>query len=438
MTESSKQCFEAIIGRDKVGLSPSCGSIVALRDGRLMWTWSYGSANPRNPMMANFSSDGGRSWSDPQPMKLKTGEDLQSVIGPSVKRLRSGALGLVHRSEVQHGKHYFDLVTVNSFHLSQDDGQTWSPGIEMTPRLRHANRESGAVDALVQLSTGRLLLPYMKITGPTPTRDNCDEVMRFGQLLEVPRAFNLASSFAYYSDDEGKTWQRSHNEVFAMIDRGAGGIYGMGEPQVVELADGRLLMVGRTPLGQLFRTYSPDGGETWQEAEPTGLAARIGPMTLERIPDSNDVLVIWNQSSPWETMQGIYRHRISCAISSDGGVTWHHHKRLDGLDDADYIEPGPLQMELLGPICQPLDRTRYHRAPGPLRLDHPYCMFHNGCAVIVYGYGVLGLRHVIEKTYGMKFEQVAEQFGFQLNPANPNKVLGVNKVRIVPIEWLYK
>ena len=428
--------IEMIVPRSKVSLSPSAGSIVALRDGRLMWLWSPGGADPLKPMMANYSTDGGRTWSDPRPMKLDSGAELLSVIGPSVKRLKSGPLAMTHRSDVTKGAHYLDRASVTSFHLSRDEGESWSAGVDVAPRTIHANREDTTVDGLVQLAGGRLLLPLQKVIGPTPTGQG--GVSRFGQTFGDGRADNLWVSFVYYSDDEGRSWQRSRNEVFATIDRGAGGIYGLGEPQVVELADGRVLLIGRSSLGQPFRAWSDDGGESWQEAEPTGLAARIGPLTVERMPDSDDVLIIWNQLSPWEVMQGYYRHRISCALSSDGGVTWHHHRNLESLDDTDHIDPGPLELQLMGGVNQPLDRTRYHRAPGPLRLDHPYCTFHEGRAIIVYGYGNLGARQVIEQVYGMKYEQVGQRFGFEPNPATPNKVFGNNKMHILPLDWFYR
>ena len=211
----------------------------------------------------------------------------------------------------------------------------------------------------------------------------------------------------------------------------------MHEPHVAELHDGRLLMLANTNLGRLFRSYSQDGGETWLAAEPTDLALRVSPLCLKRIPGTGDVLVIWSQISPWETMVGLYRHRLSCAISKDGGLTWEHHKNLISLDDTCKIPPEPLQFYPFGSARQPIDRVRYHRAPGPLRNDHPFCTFHNGKAIIGYGQGVLGEPAVIEKTYGMDFQKVCEKFGFKPKPGSAVKVLGNNKLHIVPIKWLY-
>ncbi len=39
--------FEAIIGRDKLPLSPSCGSLIELKDGRLMLAVAQGMTEPK-------------------------------------------------------------------------------------------------------------------------------------------------------------------------------------------------------------------------------------------------------------------------------------------------------------------------------------------------------------------------------------------------------
>lgn len=429
------KCFEAIVPQEKVGLSPSCGSIVPLGDGRLMWVWGYGQAKPLS-LMANFSSDEGRSWTDPVPLKLEDGRDLIGVIGPAVIRLASGLLGMVQNSDVRKGAYYMDRFAVNTFHISKDEGQSWSQGIEIIPDIPQARSEGKAVDGLIQLSTGRLILPISKGLGPTP-RGDVKGCSIFGERFLGGFASSLGVSLVYYSDDQGQTWQRCRNEVFATLERGRGGIHGMGEPQVAELADGRLLMIANTMLGQLFKSYSEDGGETWLESEPTDLVLRSSPLCLKRIPDSNDVLVIWSQISPWEAMNGLYRHRLSCAVSKDGGLTWQHHKNLISLDDTTQIEPVPLQFYVSGKVQQPIDRIRYHRAPGPLRNDHPYCTFHNGKAIIVYGHAVLGDADVVEKTYGMDFQKVSESFGFKPRPGTLRRVFGNNKIHVVPIKWLY-
>jgi len=435
MTPATDDHYQAVIPRSTISLSPSCGSMLALSDGRIMLAWGAGAAEPVEPLRANYSSDGGRTWTDPVTVKKADGSELDCVIGPSLVRISARKIGLAHTAVMERGSRRLQYDREVRFHVSEDEGETWSEGVEVAP---YRNRMDPLFDHCIRLSSGRLVIPFYQGMGPIPTVENPGDAQLFGERFSNVFSYGMCFSLAFYSDDEGVTWQRSVNEVHATIDRGMGGSYSMVEPVIAELADGRLLMLGNTALGRVFRSYSADGGESWLEAEPTELVLRRSPLCLKRIPDSDDVLVIWSQISPWEAMQGVYRHRLSCAVSGDGGVTWKHHKNLESLDDVDYLESVPVQYYPIGANRQPLDRVRYHRAPGPLRLDHPYCLFHEGNAIVIYGRGVLGDPDIITHTYGMDFEETAAAVGFDIRPDNPSKVLGHNKVHVIPVDWFYR
>ena len=109
------------------------------------------------------------------------------------------------------------------------------------------------------------------------------------------------------------------------------------------------------------------------------------------------------------------------------------------------LEPEPLGVCLSGPTHQPIDRTRYHRAPGPLRLDHSCCLFHDGKAYISYCVNNLGDIDVIEKTYGLDPDEVALQNGFQrdshaygIDTTKAKWWAGYNQFQAVPVEWFYE
>ena len=61
------------------------------------------------------------------------------------------------------------------------------------------------------------------------------------------------------------------------------------------------------------------------------------------------------------------------------------------LDDVAQVELSPIKRYQVDPkytgYHQPEDRTRYHKAPGPLRVGYPTCTFLGDNAVITYGYG---------------------------------------------------
>lgn len=438
--------FEAVIPLSKVGLSPSNGSVIPLKDGRLFWAWGIGSANePLQPMHGNISSDGGRTWSEPDALKLTTGEPLLSIFKANLFRMSSGALGLIHTGEIIHrgiswpAQHHGIF-----FHKSEDEGRTWSTPVPINPP-NMSTWVSG--DKCFVLSDGRIIAPVYAFMGPEPATADFKAVQRLGQRFTYSERCCLAHSYAYYSDDQGQTWTRSRNDVFVLLEGGAKGSYSLNEPDVVELTDGRLLMMGRTNLGRLYRSYSEDRGATWLQPEPTELALIPSPCNIKRIPKTGDLLIIWNQASRWEMMIGLYRHRLSCAISKDEGETWQNHKNLESLDDVAQIEPESEEMAIMGPTSQPLDRLRYHRAPGPLRCNEPTCTFVDDTAVITYGHLELGDKSVIEKTYEMGYDSVAKKLGFTERseacrrwpwyPSSPGRWDGNNKVRILPIDWFY-
>ena len=402
----------------KVGLSPSYGSIIPIKDDKLLWVWGRGAARePLNPVYGNISEDGGKNWSDQFALKMKNGEELGGVFHTALVRLKSGVLGLTLTRNTGH----------SWFHLSEDEGQTWSEGVAVTPEeVRVFNTN----DKALVLSGGRIVLPAYSILEPKMLIPNPKREIRYGEEFGQAGTYSMGYCVVYYSDDDGKTWKRSRNETYAMIDKGMGGSYTMGEPSIVELKDGRLLMLGRTNMGRFFVSYSDDQGETWSETEPNSLVCIPSPCSLERIPETGNLLVIWNQVSHFEAMCGLYRHRLSCAVSKDEGKTWENYKNLESLDDTTVIENAPIETVLLKGFRQPTDRKRYHRAPGPLRMSYPSCTFVEGNAVISYGVSTFGDKNFIEETFGIKYDDLMKKWDFFPQDRG-------NRVRVIPVEWFY-
>jgi len=201
----------------------------------------------------------------------------------------------------------------------------------------------------------------------------------------------------YRSDDEGETWGSSPALLLDADKAKTMSAFGWDEWSLVELKDGRLLAMVRTTLGQLFQTISPDQGETWTAARPSSLASDQAACLLRRIPKTGHLLLIWTQCSVEERERYLTRHRLSCAISRDEGQTWDKFKNLESLDDISRIAaPKEVRVVRANPdkfpeavkgYHQPLDRKRYHRAPGALRCAYPTCAFFGDKAVVTYGYG---------------------------------------------------
>lgn len=349
------------------------GGMVELRDGRLMMVAAG--------LSASYSGDGGRTWSEPSPV-LAEGVRIQGALDPvGLLRLKSGALALLYGQDAQQvgsppGHNLF-------LRKSRDEGKTWSreirinvPGVTASPYH----------DTLVQLDNGRLLLPvrwfiagrYPELKGAGAFglfRGGRFQIQGHGHIPEMD------TTFVYFSDDEGDTWQASQGQIVIWHKDGAGGIWPCDEPSTAEGKDGRVLLWMRTTLGRVYQSLSQDGGRIWSLPQPTDLASSYSPPRLRRIPETGDLLAIWNQVSGDEIRRGYWRGRLSLAVSTDDGRTWGKFKTLHlsgGLEQADRIEPEPeigmvRALKNVGPLPEDYSVATYPNAV--FVRDHVFIMF---------------------------------------------------------------
>jgi hypothetical protein len=235
------------------------------------------------------SRDGGRIWKEDGRMKMEWKlPGLISDGGASFLRLKDGRLAVVFNRNVA-GLHGGGAPALA---FSGDDGKTWSAAkllIEKDDAFYVMN------DRLIQLRTGRLLLPVARKVGKT--EGDRDE------------------GLAMLSDDAGATWRLSSGSAQIQAPRG------MAEPCAAELTDGRVLMLGRTGLGSHCAAISGDGGETWSKPEPTTLTAACSPLTLKRLPDGR-LIVFYDHAKPLKAGAFFPRTPLCYAVSGDDGKTW--------------------------------------------------------------------------------------------------------------------
>jgi hypothetical protein len=256
---------------------------------------------------------------------------------------------------------------------------------------------------VIQLVSGRIIVPVF------------DWVGRVSETTwqRAPWSWSgMCYSYVFYSDDEGQTWQKSANSVVVVVDYWSPGhpdtFTAFEEPTAIELNGGRVVMIGRTRMGRLFQAFSTDGGVNWSIAEPTELASSYAPAEIRRIPATGDLLICWNQVSKQEIVDGLNRHRLSVAISTDEGKTWGNFKNLYSLDDYNYVRPDPPQIIVpgdqwiehgLGGVPEvgivgeenvymlPEDRSRYFREPVAMRTCYPYICFTDKEVLVSYEMG---------------------------------------------------
>lgn len=267
------------------------------------------------------------------------------------------------------------VVDGNALRTSSDDGRTWSepgppiaPGMDLThpghtghPLLTRdgtlviwyldlENRdfswdnEKGAPEPDCRLETWvvrsmdggktwtdrqRLLSGYNADSmGFVETR-NGDLVLALEHLVPELRRWVVCS---FHSSDHGRTWKQSN-----LIDLGGHGHHdGAVEPMLVELKDGRLMMLIRTNHDQFWKAFSDDGGKYWRVLQPSGIPASSAPGWLDRLSDGRLALV-WNRDKPegaetWpkrnsagpatEFPASWFREELSLAFSADDGESW--------------------------------------------------------------------------------------------------------------------
>jgi hypothetical protein len=294
-------------GLTKTGLLPpgpgnprnSEGAFAVLADGRIMFVYSHftggGDDNAAAVLAARFSGDGGRTWTGRDSLVLAN-EGGMNVMSVSLLRLRSGPLALFYLR-----KNATDDCRAYP-RRSADEGATWG---EPTLCIPPAGYYVVNNDRVVQFASGRLVVPASRHALPG-------------------ERFSPGVAMCFLSDDDGGTWRQSLTELRGPPGSGSG----LQEPGIIELKDGRLLMLCRTDQGCQYRSYSADGGNTWSAAEPSGILSPCSPATVKRVPGRGDLLMVWNDHSGNPAL-GQKRTPLVAALSRDEGQTWQTPKVIE-------------------------------------------------------------------------------------------------------------
>lgn len=278
------------------------GDFVRLKDGRLMFVYTRftggGGDHDQADLMARFSTDEGKTWSQEDKLILTNEEAGMNVMSVSLLRLRNGDIALFYLR-----KNARDDCRP-AMRVSKDEGTTWSEAVLCLDEPVGYYVLNN--DRVVQLSSGRLIAPLAR------------------HALKGQEFSGNGTVVCALSDDEGRTWRRSESE----IKPPPGVSSALQEPGVVELRDGRIMMLCRGGGGHQWRSWSSDGGETWTPIEATDIPSPVSPASVERIPETGDLLLVWNDisASPPEA-QGL-RTPLTVAISRDDGRTWEKRKNI--------------------------------------------------------------------------------------------------------------
>lgn len=275
------------------------GDFAVLKDGRILLIYTRftggGSDHDQADLVSRVSSDGGKSWSAEDRLVVTNNGGL-NVMSVSLNRLQDGRLALFYLEK----NSLTDCRPVVRF--SSDEATTWSEPVTIIP-----DEEVGYYvlnnDRVVQLSGGRLLAPLALHHRPDWGKPDWN-----GEVG------------VYFSDDAGASWQRS--EGWQKAQDASGKRVAAQEPGVVELKDGRALMFIRTGAGELYQSLSADRGATWSLPVAMGVASPQSPASIERIPGSDTLVMVWNDHATLPVAERKARTPLSLALSRDEGRTW--------------------------------------------------------------------------------------------------------------------
>ncbi len=287
------------------------GDFINLKDGRILFIYSHFTGGSRNDSAADLASrvsrDGGKTWTDhDEPVIAAKAHNVANIMSASLLRLKDNRIALfylVKKSETD-----ARLVV----RTSRDEATTWSEPGDCSAGPGYVVVANGRA---VQLASGRIIIPAAWHVLPLP-----------------PTGFDRGVATCYFSDDSGATWRRSKTGVEAPANSHSG----MQHPDIVELKDGRLMMLMAMHLRPLMRSYSTDGGDTWSTPEKTELVSPVSPPSIKRVPSTGDLLLIWNDQSHIDPALKSKRTPLTAAISADEGKTWIHRQNLYAVPDGWY------------------------------------------------------------------------------------------------------
>lgn len=278
-------------------LTAADGTLLAFCEGR-----QQRGDHASNSIVLKRSLDSGRTWQGP---RIVADEGDDSLNDPSAVLDRRTGRVVLHYTRFAAGYHtdravpgYDDPHAARNYVTTSDDhGASWSPPADVTRQVKRPEVRCAVTTCGVGTQLRR---------GPHAGR-LVHAVYQFGGLVD-------RESYAIFSDDGGASWAMGTGALDPHGDWA-------GEPQVVELADGRVMLNARTQTTLRKVAVSDDGGASFGDLAPD--PALIDPACQGSILRCGDPLdgepsqvLFANAASRTERANGTVR------LSLDEGATW--------------------------------------------------------------------------------------------------------------------
>jgi sialidase-1 len=284
------------------------GDFITLKSGKILFIYTHytgGSGRDHDSayLAVRYSENNGKTWSS-ESHKIIEQEGKMNIMSVSLLRLQNGEIAFFYLRK----NSAEDCIPMIRF--SNDEVKTWSD-----PHPCITDREGYFVlnnDRVIQLRNGRLIFAVALHQEPGKLRLN-----------------NIGRLFCYYSDDNGRTWKASREvqNPDSIVTQ---------EPGLIELKNGNIMMFIRTDAGFQYISYSGDKGETWSPAERSNIRSPLSPASIERIPTTGDLLMVWNNNGGEDPVMKGKRIPLTVAISKDEGKTWEKVKNIEEDPDGWY------------------------------------------------------------------------------------------------------
>ncbi|MFA6243627.1 MAG: sialidase family protein [Candidatus Hydrogenedentales bacterium] len=333
----------------------ACGACIAqMPNGDLLCWWLSGSDNEPstdNNVLAARSTDKGKTWGEPF-ILVAAGEE-------------AGALTFMHVTPggkvIAFGAHWPSNLEYTVWHYfrmeSTDNGITWSA--QEPVRIRES--EDIMLARPVLLKNGEYLLPTsffekrpQPLLAPIPA---LALAMSEAEALALPPdATPGAKPDKFARHVHGcSVVTTSDPELRTLQERGAvrNRPLGLLESTVVQLKDGRLVMLMRAEYGGfLWRTESNDNGRTWKDAWQTDIPNPTSLPVLIRLPDGR-IALIHNATGGVVGQRG-NRDPLSIWLSNDEMESWY--VKEDVITGGQLAYPCPIILD--GKLVFSYDRDR--------------------------------------------------------------------------------
>ena len=285
-------------------LSTSNGALLAFAEARRDSRGDPGQGDI--DLVMSRSTDQGKTWSAMQVIDDPGEKWAASNPTPLLDRTNQRVWIFFNRWEPGFGEEKSQPGTTNNqmwARSSDDNGLTWSSPRDLTRVSRDYDNWGGMFlgpGGAIQMKSGRLLLPAAM---------KADAFSVQATVGSFTGSLGLMRAYVIYSDDHGQSWKRG-TLVPALTN----------ENQLVELADGKLLMDARQNNGdhRWFIT-STDGGQTWLRPR-IGIAVTPVATGIER----------FGKTLLWSGPALANRQKLVIRVSEDEGQTWNRERVVYG------------------------------------------------------------------------------------------------------------